>query len=65
MLKRGTCLHIKRRTKAGATSEFEIGTSLLLSLLIWVVVIVLLVRGFDPAVLLRTLVPAVTGTVLK
>jgi hypothetical protein len=65
MLKRGTCLHIKRRTEAGATSEFEIGSSLLLCLLIWVVVIVLLVRGFDPSALLRTLLPAVTGTVLK
>lgn len=69
MLKQGTCLRIKRHTKDDTNSEFEIGSSLLLWLIIWVVIIVLLVRGFDPAALLRALVPAIrpatTGTLLN
>lgn len=69
MLNRSTCLRIKRQTKDGVSFEFEIGSPLLLSVLIWVVVIVLLFRGFDPAALLRTLVlaiqPAATGTLLN
>lgn len=69
MFNRGICLRIKRHTKDDANFELEIGPSLLRGLLIWVVVIVLLVRGFDPAALLRALIPAIrpaiTGTILN
>jgi len=51
------CLRIKRRMKNGRNSEIEIRPSLLRWVLIALVVIVLLLRGFDPTEVLRTLLP--------
>ncbi len=49
------CFRIKRRHPNGQACEIEIRPSLLRWLLIFVLVIVLLVRGGDPAQLFRDL----------
>jgi len=65
MLDKFPCLRIKRRRRNGQTDEIEIRPSLIRWLLILLVVLVVIIRGDDPARLLKDLLQVSSDQVVS